>query len=312
MKRLGAAVLAGWMLSMALTGCDGGRVPETDGDRLHLAASVFPLADVVRQIGGEQVRVVTLLPPGATPHGFEPPARTVEELASCRLLVMVGRGMDLWAPQAARAARPEMRLLQMASTAAAAEQPHHHHAHGEPCTHAHGHHHEAGDPHVWLDPVLMKAFVPKLTAEMARLAPKHQEVFERRAAAFIKELDALDGAYREAVAGWKIKAFVVFHPAFTYLAERYGLTQETLAASHAEEGGPEALERVVAFVKEHRLRVIFAEPQFPADKLRWLEEQSGVRVGRLDPLGSPDVAGYDSYPAMMRSNLKALADAMAE
>jgi zinc transport system substrate-binding protein len=273
-------------LAALAAGCGGPAAP--DDGRLRVAASVFPLADVVRQIGGEHVAVVTLLPPGATPHGFQPHARQVEELARCRLLLTVGRGMDPWAAQAAKAGGRPIRILELATGG------------------------EHADPHVWLDPLLLKAFVPQVVAELAKLDPPHKADFETRAAAFIAELDRLDAEYREALSKVKVKAFVTFHPSFTHLAKRYGLTQATLARSHAEEGGARALEHVVEFVKEHKLKAVFAEPQFPADKLAWLEEQTGARIGRLDPLGNPRAGGYDSYLAMMRSNLKALVAAMSE
>jgi zinc transport system substrate-binding protein len=105
---------------------------------------------------------------------------------------------------------------------------------------------------------------------------------------------------------------VSFHSAFTYLAARYGLIQAAVFGAHVEGLGPQPLEHVINFVKEHKIKVVFAEPQFPADRLSWLAEQTGVSVGKLDPLGNPSVTGYASYLEMMRSNLKELVKALSE
>jgi ABC-type Zn uptake system ZnuABC Zn-binding protein ZnuA len=72
------------------------------------------------------------------------------------------------------------------------------------------------------------------------------------------------------------------------------------------------VQQVEQFIREYNVRAVFAEPQFPAGSLRALAERTGVAVGRLDPLGGPNVPGYDSYIDLMRSNLDALASSLAE
>jgi ABC-type Zn uptake system ZnuABC Zn-binding protein ZnuA len=86
----------------------------------------------------------------------------------------------------------------------------------------------------------------------------------------------------------------------------------TLQGVRAAGLGPKQLETVTDFVRRHGVKVIFAEPQFPSDKLEELSRVAGVKVSRLDPLGNPQQAGYDGYLAMMRSNLKALAAALKD
>lgn len=284
-------ILIGIVLALA-AGC-GQDEDAARSRKLKVAASIFPLADVARQIGGDDVEVVTLLPPGASPHGFEPQPRQVEQLAQCRLLI--GADVDLWAERAAKANGADIKTLRFADVAKvwAFRLP-------------------TDAPHGWLDPVRMKQFAAAVAEAMAELDPAHAAAYAERAKAFIAELDKLDAEHRETLGKLKTKAFVSFHAAFIHLAARYGLKQVALTDLHADEGGPEQLERVVEFVRENKLKVVFAEPQFPAEKLRWLQEQTGVTVERLDPIGNPDVKGYDSYLAMMRSNLRTLAAAMSE
>jgi len=252
---------AGAALAALASGCGRGPGAPAPGGKLRVAASIFPLADLMARVGGGEVEVVTLLPAGTSPHGFEPQPQQVEQLAGCRILLVVGLGVDPWAEQAAKATGSPIRIVRLAdlvgpNTAGAED--------------GHSHHGEAVDPHLWLDPVRMRELLPVLADALAGLDPAHASGYRARGKAFDGELAALDATCRATLAGVKEKAFVSFHPAFTHLAARYGLRQCALTASHAQEGGPAALERVVRFVKEQRIKVVFAEPQFPADRLRWL------------------------------------------
>jgi zinc transport system substrate-binding protein len=127
--------------------------------------------------------------------------------------------------------------------------------------------------------------------------------------AFLKELDQLHAEYRGALDRAKLKTrhFLTYHEAFGHLARRYDLVQMAVDEIGQGSVGTGHLEEVLKFMKDHNVRAIFVEPQYPAEKLETLARQTGARVGRLDPEGNPNVPGYDSYLAMMRSNLRELA-----
>jgi len=325
---LALAALAG----LALTGCRK-EAPSTAAaaGKVRVVATIFPLADVVAQVGGDDVAVTMLLPPGQTPHDYEPKPQQAEEIAAARMMVMVGLGIDEWASRIAQDAGElqKIKILRMADVAVPIkvreQEPGHEEnpssgpaEHREPSAgaagrqaHA-GHHPEQGDPHLWLDPVFMEQFVPEVAKALGDLDPGHREAYAKRAAAYVEQLKALDQEYRTTLARVKRRQFVTFHSAFTYVAARYGLEQAAVYSADAAGFGTEQLEKVADFIKAHNLKVIFAEPQFPAEKLDALAQLTGARVARLDPEGNPMVKGYDSYLAMMRSNLKALAEAMNE
>ncbi len=311
------------VLALAVPSCSDRAADDRAPGRLRVSASIFPLGDIAQEIGGPHVEVATLLPPGATPHGFEPRMEQAEALADADVLLVVGLGMDEWAETSARAARARARVVRFADVRHADpiegdpeghhdhghEDAHGHHEHGHEHEDAHGHHchsHE-GDPHLWLDPIRVKHFVRAVAEAFAELDPDHADVYAERAERYRQELAQLDADYRAMAEAAERDAFVTFHAAFTYLADRYGLRQQTVAGVHGHGRGTADMERVIEFIESEGIEVVFAEPQFPEDRLRSLREQTGVAVGRLDPLGNPNVEGYDSYLAMMRSNLEALA-----
>jgi len=326
--KLKFAITASVVCLLALAvGCSKSTPPgDRETKRIAVVATIFPIADAVRQIGGEDVEVYCLLPAGQSPHDFEPKAEHAEKIASADLLVMIGMGIDEWASPAATAAgSKDIAILRLTEDAAflkdfepAGEEADHEdrepdeaeHRHDEADGHEQGHHQEHGDPHVWLDPVYMQDFAAAIAAKLIEIDPLHAKEYATRRDAFLAELRRLDEDYRSELAAVPNKNFVTFHAAFTYIARRYGLHQESIYLSDAAGFGPGQIERVANFVRANNVRAIFAEPQFPPEMLDTLARQSGAKVASLDPQGNPTVEGYDSYIAMMRSNLRSLVSAL--
>jgi len=301
-----------------LIGC-GGQPPETaaGGGQVRIVASIFPLADIAREVGGEDVEVTMLLPPGQSPHGYEPQPRQAEQLARAHLLLIVGGGLDLWAERSAQASgNRRLRTLAMAKIVGhhGSQATHDHHSgdHEHTAHHGHAHSHAHDDPHLWLDPVLMRQYVRALAKTLAELDASRAADFARRGQAYEEKLQALDEEYRATLATVKRREFVSFHSAFAHLAARYGLKQAAVFDPDVAEFGPKRLEEVATFMKQHGIRTVFAEPQFPVEQLQSLARQAGARVARLDPLGNPAVSGYNSYLNLMRSNLQLLAESLQE
>ncbi len=304
-------------------------------------ATIFPLADVVRQIGRDRVQVVCLLPPSQTPHGYEPTPVQAEKIANARLLVMMGLGVDEWARRSIEASGSEsLRLIELGpellkqAPPAQSNRAERHEAPKPPPANdhrndqekhlgeedarshqlgsrsTHRHRHGSSDPHMWLDPVLMQRFVIIIAAALADVDPAGDRLYRKWAEGYNAELAQLDTEYRQALSRAKRKHFVSFHPALGHLADRYGLEQATVFGADAHDFGPKQLENVVRFIRKHEISVVFAEPQLPAEKLKAIAEQTGATVAQIDPLGNPAVPGHDSYLALMRTNLAALVEAL--
>ena len=325
MKRVAAlSVVAAVVM---LGGCERAR-PVASGGKLRVVASIFPLADVTRRIGGEFVEVDCLLRAGESPHDYEPRAEQAEAVAGARLLVMVGLGIDEWAARAAGVARSkDVVILKVAEdpafkklfasrlrpdTEGEEEAERHHAPDSAPAAGRREHERLVADPHVWLDPVFMQQFVREIAEALAAADPAHKDDYFKNRDDYLAKLKELDEEYRRTLAPHKGQGFVMFHAAFAYVAERYGLRQEALYTAEAEGFGGDRLEKVIRFVKDNKVKAIFAEPQFPKEQLEELARLTGTRVGQLDDQGNPYVKGYDSYLGMMTSNLAALAAGLKE
>lgn len=321
----------GLCLGVLLAGGCSHKKPAAAQKKVVVVASIFPLADAAAKVGGEYVTVQCLLPPGVSPHDYTPKPQQAEQIAQARLLVLVGMGIDEWAQRSFESAgASDVRVIQMARTLnlpqtpavalvpAGATRPvtspaaHDDHDQDEREAAGHHHHHDGGDPHMWLDASYMQTFVQVLAEELAQLDPAHKADFERNRDAYIAEIKKVDDEYRASVATFKHKKFVTFHAAFSYICSRYGLEQMALQDVEAEGFGSGQVERVATFVKQNNVRAIFTEPQFPRERLEELARTTSAKVGTLDPEGNPNVKGYDSYIGMMRSNLRALSQALKD
>jgi ABC-type Zn uptake system ZnuABC Zn-binding protein ZnuA len=263
-----------------------------------VVATIFPLADLAAYVAGEDVRVDVLVPPRADPSTFEPSARQIRDLAGARGYLMVGGGMDEWlqAVPGALGSIAETRMNDGIALRAGGE--------GE----------GTGDPHTWLDPILVRdVWLPKIEAALIAARPDARATFESRARALADSLTALDGWLTERLAPVHGRAFVATHSAWAYFAARYGVRE--LGAIHPSPGrepSPRRLGELVDAARAANVRAVFSEPQLGETGARALAAELGVPVHLLDPLGGPGLEGRDGYLTLMRFNGEQMARALAE
>jgi ABC-type Zn uptake system ZnuABC Zn-binding protein ZnuA len=289
-------------------------------EALPVAASIHPLALLVAEVGGDAVAVQTLLPPGASPHGFEPTPSQVRALASARLLVTVGAGLDDWADRMYAAVGGKARVAVAAHGPLMPAGPGHHHHdgdddHDQDADHDDHTEHEHGpnDPHVWLDPVWVRDHaVPALEKALAAAAPEHAAAFHANAADFAGRLTALDTHLAAELVPARGKAFVAFHGSWTYFAARYGLKQVAVVEPlPGREPTARWMAEVIGEARASGARVVLIEPQFAPGPARTIAAQFDGRVVTVDPVGDPRTPQGASYEALMRFNARAFREGLA-
>jgi zinc transport system substrate-binding protein len=302
MKKLGsrhnAPLIAGAIAicaSLAISGCGGG----PSGGKIKVAASIVPLADFTRNVGGDLVTVKTIVPPGATEHTFEPTSGQIKSLSEAKVFVMNGLELERWATDVvgkvgsqglvtvvAADAVPRSRLLKTGGQY---------------------------DPHVWLDPSLAVYEVEAIRDGLIEADPSHEDSYTKNAADYIKKLETLDSEIKTITAKFSRKDFVSFHPAWTYFAARYGLRQAGVVEElPGKEPSARDIAKLVDKIKAMGIKVVFAEPQF-SDKAAVVVAQEagpGVIVKKLDPLGNPDDPDVRDYIELMHHDVATMRGAM--
>lgn len=265
---------------------------------LRVVASISPIGDMVREVGGDRVVVRVLLPPGASPHVFEPTPSTVKDISQARLFFGVGAGLDFWAEKVVKASREHIRIILLTERMKLL------HEEGD-----HGHRHGTANPHVWLDPLLAMEMVRKIEKTLQETDPQGAHTYRARSAEYIAKLQALDTEIRNAVSAFSIKSFVSFHPAWDYFALRYGLKSVgVIEESPGKEPSPQRLQAIVKAIRHYRIRAVFAEPQLNPKTAEVIAHEAGVKVIMLDPEGG--LPGRETYLGLMKYNLARLKEAM--
>jgi ABC-type Zn uptake system ZnuABC Zn-binding protein ZnuA len=282
------------LLALAMSGCN--RAPEKApaGGRILALASILPLADFARQVGGDRVTVEALVPPGASPHTYELLPSQLRSVSHARLLVLNGVGLEFWADRVIAAAdNPDLLVVRTSEGLALIA--------GDPDE-------PGGNPHVWLSPRCAMHQVRMIRDGLIRTDPSGTAVYEANARNYIHQLSLLDDEVRAQVATFSSRRFIAFHAAWAYLARDYGLDEAGVIEHRpGQEPSPEEIAAIVRSVRSIRARAIFAEPQFSPKAAEAIAEETGTQVLFLNPLGSPP--DYD-YLDMMRANLKVMAQAL--
>jgi zinc transport system substrate-binding protein len=276
---------------------------------LPVAVSITPQAWLVTQLGGEHVDVVTVVPPGSSPATYQPSDAEVSRVMSSAIYFRVGVPFENGSWFQAIRSMGSMEIVDVRGDIPLRDIEAHrhngepvdeeHHAGDEP--HDHVCDHECGkDPHIWLSPPLLKRQAAIIAEALSTAAPEHAGEFDRNLQALYDRLDEVDAEIREKLAPHAGEAFFVFHPAWGYFADEYGLRQIAIEVEGKEPSDSELTE-VLELARESGAQVIFVQPQISGESAEAVAKAVGGRVERLDPLAA-DVA----------EGLLSAADAIAE
>jgi len=271
--------------------------PPAQTARLAVLVSILPQAYFVERVGGERVWVQVLIGPGQNPHAYEPTPAQLRELASARVFFCIGLPFE-------QAILPRLRdlfgQLEVVDTRAGIvlRQVECRHS-----AHAHEHHDHADfDPHIWLSPRLVKIQARTIADTLARLDPSRAEQYRLNLAAFEADLDALDARVAEMLAPVRGRQMFVFHPAFGYFADEYGLEQVAVEVEGKEPSAKE-LAALIERARQVGARAIFVQPQFSTRSAEALARQIGAAVLPLDDLPRDYLAGMEALAAQVRRGL---------
>jgi len=259
-----------------------------------VGATIFPLYDIARQVAGPVADVVLILPPGASPHTFEPTPSSVRSLTGAETLLVIGHGLDDWAVRLARGAGVT-RLVRVDAGIALRREG--------------GHERDPVDPHYWLSIRNGETIARTVAAELERLAPGRAVDIRGTLAAYLARLDAADREIRRLLDGLPTRRIATFHDAFRYFADAYGLEVAAVFEPYpGREPGPRFVVEFQQKVRTTGVRVVFSEPQLSVDAIRPIARDLGVAVSVLDPLGG--APGREGYIEAMLFNARQVAAAL--
>lgn len=256
-----ACLLLGLMTAMA--GCTDADGEMEDNDRIAVVVTIPPQQEFVERVGGDHVRVILLVPPGADPHTYEPAPAVLAAVAEADLYAMVGSGIEFeiaWGEKIA-ALNPDMTVVNCSQ----------------------GVEFIAADPHIWTSPRNAKIMVENIRDGLIEADPENAEDYRRNAVAYLDDLDALDAEISALIAGSGVRVVLVDHPSWAYLARDYGF-EEVAIESEGKEPSPKRIEHLIRLAEEEGVRVVFASPEHSTRSAGVIAEAIGGSVVTVSPL----------------------------
>ena len=254
---------------------------QVEQEPLTVFTSILPQKYFVEKIGGNRVTVEVLVGPGKSPATYEPDTRQVELLGGAEILFTIGVPFEKAFLPKIESALPSLNVVDTTKGVKRRLLGGHEGSEGTP-----GHEGGAKDPHVWLSPRLVKIQAKNISEALVAADPAGKEDYTNGLDAFLKELDEVDAELSEVLASYKGDSFFVFHPAFGYFGDDYGLEQVAIELG-GKEPAPSVLEGIIEKAKQENVKIIFVQPEFSKSSAQAIAEAIGGSVVMLAPL-NPD------------------------
>ncbi len=309
---IGAVITASVIMAYVLLR-SGANLPASMG-KIVVFVSIAPQEYFVERIGGERVKVQALVKPASSPATYEPTPRQMAALSEAKLYFRIGVPFENALLPKIEETMKVLRIVDTRKGITLREMKAHHHHEGREQPKGHeqhngrgegeDHQHEGGnDPHIWLNPRLVKLQARTIADALIEIDPHGKDVYEDNLAALLKDLGALDLKLAEALAPVKGKTFLVFHPAWGYFADAYGLKQEPVEIE-GKEPSARQLARIIERAKKEGVRVIFVQPQFGQASARRIAEAIGGAVVPMDPLARDYIANLEAVATKVAATLE--------
>jgi len=261
--------------------------------KINVYVTFNAMKEFAEAVGGDKVKIYTIIPDGTEPHDFEPKAQDLSGLGNAKVFIYSGLGMEPWADKAVAAANNKELISVNASNGC------------EPIVNKNEEEikeHGQYDPHIWLSLKGAEIEVKNIENAFVKADPVNKSYYEERSRIYISKLEDLFSLYEGKFKPVPKKSIVTGHAAFAYLCRDFGLKQNSVEDVFAE-GEPSAqqLVKLVNYCRENKVTTIFAEQMASPAISKTLANEVGAKVNTIYTIEN----GEDSktYLQRMEENL---------
>jgi zinc transport system substrate-binding protein len=280
---------------------------EESNGRINVLVSILPQKEFVNAVGGEQVIVSALIPPGASPVTYEPKPSDLVNIETADVYFRIGH-IPFEKSHAEKFSDLNPKMV-VADTSANAVLRYfgeeHEHELEQEYEHPEildEHEHEGIDPHIWLSPVEVKKQVDIIASTLSQIDPENSAKYFQNAEKYNAKLDELNQELKTELAGLKTDKLMVFHPSWGYFADAYGLEQIAVETD-GKEPSPEKLGNLIDTAKQEEIKVIFVQSQFNQSIAESIAQEIGAVIININPLAEDYINNLKKVSAVISENL---------
>ena len=256
----------------------------------QVSVTIYPIYDIVKNIGGDKISLHQIIPFGSEPHSFEPTPKDVIKIANSQLFIYTGEKVDLWAEDFTHLSPNSDKFLKLSNFVTIINH----------------------DPHFWQSIHNMKLIAKKITERLILLDPNSQELFNHNLENYLSNLDKLDNQFKSGLEKCQLHSIIVNHDAFNYLAKDYNFTSyAVMGLSPDDKPSAKAISDIIDIVKNQNVSTLFFEELASDSVIKTIAKETGVKISSLSPLGNvaPEQVNQ-GYIHLMLNNLIKLQEAL--
>ena len=240
----------------------------------QIMVTIEPQRYFARQVADTLFEMLTMVPPGTSPESYDPTPRQMAQLARCKAYFCIGHiGFENAWLDRLKQNNPQVVFFNN-SQGIPLESGH---------VHAHAHAHDIVDPHTWTSPRAARTIARNICEALSELDPANRLIYQQNLQKLLAEIDRTDQAVQSYLSRSSQKAFIIYHPALTYFARDYGLTQYAIETD-GKEPSPEQLKQLVDRAKRESIRTVFIQQEFDRKNAEIIARETGSRLVVINPL----------------------------
>ncbi len=249
-------------------------------EKIIVATSIMPQKEFIEAVGGDKVKVIVMVPPGANPHTYEPQPSQLRELSKARIYFQIGSGIEFektWMERL-KEQNPNMKIINCSKGIKLMKE----------------------DPHIWTSPRNAIIIVENIYKALIEEDPNHKEYYTENKDKYVTRLKKLDEQFNQTLTGKQNKKILVYHPAWTYLCRDYKLEQITIERE-GKEPSPQTLAKIIQEAKKDNIRIIIVSPQSNKQSAQAIADEIGAKIVTIDPLAENYIENMEKMLQTLKS-----------
>lgn len=297
-KIISILILALLLLGCAMQGQQQGQLQQQNKtNKIKVVASFYPIWEFAKNVGGERAEVSMLMPPGVSPHEFEPTPSAIKQLNEADIFIINGAGLESWAPNLIQGVSSQKLVVVDSSKGIKLIESQDPDAQGS-------------DPHIWLAPPLAKMQVENIKEAFIKADPAGSEYYKENAMKYKAKLDELDKKIRETFSTCKKKDILIAHATLGYFCKEYNCNQIPIEGINEEgEPTPAELALIVRQAQEKNVSAVYFENLISPKSAKALADEINGKVlvfNTVHGLNSTEEALGENYITLMEKNIDAI------